>query len=60
MPTYSPRKGVTTGVGHKNGKVYIKMVDENHPDGYTETKVMAEEVKTVTLLLLVMQIRSEP
>ena len=43
MPTYSPRKGVTTGVGHKNGKVYIKMVDENHPDGYTETKVMAEE-----------------
>ena len=44
MPTYSPRNGVTTGVGNKNGKVYIKMVDENHPDGYTETKVMAEEV----------------
>ena len=44
MPTYSPRNGVTTGVGQKNGKVYIKMVDENHPEGYTETKVMAEEV----------------
>ena len=44
MPSYSPRNGVTTGVGTHNGKVYIKMIDESHPEGYTETKVMAEEV----------------
>jgi len=44
MPTYSPRHGVTTGVGTHVGKVYIKMIDENHPEGYTETKLLAEEV----------------
>lgn len=44
MPTYSPSNGVTTGVGTHNGKVYIKMIDENHPEGYTETKLLAEEV----------------
>lgn len=44
MPTYSPRNGVTTGVGNKGGKVYIKLIDENHPEGYTQTKVIAEEV----------------
>lgn len=44
MPTYSPSNGVTTGVAGHNGKVYIKMVDESHPDGYTEHKVVAEEV----------------
>lgn len=44
MPTYSPRNGVTTGTGNRGGKVYIKMIDENHPEGYTETKLLAEEV----------------
>ena len=44
MPTYSPRNGVTTGTGNRGGKVYIKVIDENHPEGYTETKLLAEEV----------------
>ena len=44
MPTYSPRNGVTTGVGNKGGKVYIKLIDESHPEGYTQTKVIPEEV----------------
>lgn len=44
MPMYSKVHGVTTGRGNISGKVYIKLVDEGNPEGYSETKVIAEEV----------------
>jgi hypothetical protein len=44
MPMYSKVHGVTTGRGNISGKVYLKIVDEGHPEGYSETKVIAEEV----------------
>lgn len=44
MPHYSKVNGVTTGRGNISGKVYIKVIDESDPEGYSEHKLLAEEV----------------